>query len=57
MLPAGDQDHGTTEAEVNRAHAKEPTMPPRDPNDDDESDDENENHDEPAVIREPDEGE
>ena len=36
-------------------------MPPRDPNDDDEDEDENENEDqrddEPAVIREPDEGE
>jgi hypothetical protein len=34
------------------------TMPPRDPNDDDEEDEEDEEdenrHDEPAVIREPD---
>jgi len=31
------------------------TMPPRDPNDEDEEDEEDENrHDEPAVIREPD---
>jgi hypothetical protein len=39
------------------------TMPPRDPNDDDDEDedddhdDEEERHDEPAVIREPDEDE
>jgi hypothetical protein len=38
------------------------TMPPRDPNDDDdnednEDDDDEEDKDEPAVIREPDEGE
>jgi hypothetical protein len=35
-------------------------MPPRDPNDDDDEDEDekkNEDHDEPAVIREPDEGE
>jgi hypothetical protein len=37
------------------------TMPPRDPNDDDdddvEDDDEEDGHDEPAVIREPDDDE
>jgi hypothetical protein len=31
------------------------TMPPRDPNDDDDEDEEDEDrHDEPAVVREPD---
>jgi hypothetical protein len=35
------------------------TMPPRDPNDDDDDEDEDEadQHDEPAVIREPDDNE
>ena len=35
------------------------TMPPRDPNDDDDDEDEDEDdqHEEPAVIREPDEDE
>jgi hypothetical protein len=36
------------------------TMPPRDPNDDDDDeddDDEEDQHEEPAVIREPDEDE
>ena len=40
---------------------REPIMPPRDPNDDDDEDDAEEREDkrdeEPAVIREPDEGE